>query len=634
MIQKNYAGLDGFVWWMGIVESRKDPLELGRCRVRVFGWHSPSLGDIPSEDLPWAVPINALNSPNFATPKEGDFVFGFFSDGRNAQVPLILGTIPSFALEKAKSDIGFNDLRTSADLASAPKKVISRTYSRTGGGAKLTQESPETYPKSRDLRMPTTSALARNDPNETHVVTSRKQRGPIAIPSSGLAMYNTPSPSYAPVYPYNQAMETESGHSLEFDDTPGAERVELAHRSGTMFEIQPNGTKVEEVVKDNYSVVMGDDYVYVMGKAIVSVDKDCTIKVTGNMKIDVGGNLEISAAGDVIISSGKDTKIASSDDVKIDARKNSSITGKSSARISSSGSTSVSGKRSTRVSSTGRTAISGIATSITSVSSIKTSRLSVAGKVSATGVSASGFGFSIPSFPALEAIASGIEAFAAAIPAVTALTSQLTALTSLTDIQSLMGSLNVAQLDGMLELAKVGDITKLVGSLGGPFGVAQLVAGVSPMGMAALVGGLNPASALLMANQLTSLKGDVAGGVMSNLMSKLPVTDISKFTSKLPIGKINEMTSLMKNPADISKLYSGMGASQIRSSITSMAPTQLKTVLSSMDAKSLQKTFTSLPGQELSKIQNKVGFDIKKAMSQKLKETTGKKYPVNLDFDL
>jgi hypothetical protein len=626
MIQKNYAGLDGFVWWMGVVESRKDPLEMGRCQVRVFGWHSPSLGDIPSEDLPWAVPVNAVNAPTFSTPKEGDFVFGFFADGRSAQVPLIMGSVPSFVIEKSEVNVGFNDLRTSRDLRTAPKKVISRKYSRTGGGATVTEEQPENYPKQRDLGNPTVTGLARNDPNETHVVTSRKQRGPIAIPSADGGRYNTPRPSYAPRYPYNQALETESGHSLEFDDTPGSERVEMAHRSGTMFEIQPNGTKVEEVVRDNYSVVMGSDFVYVMGKAIVSVDKDCTIKVTGNMKLQVGGDLDISAAGDVKISSGKDTKIASSDDVKIDAKKTSSITGKSSARISSSGSTSVSGKRSTRVTSSGRMAISGISTSITSVSSIKTSRLSVAGKVSATGVSSTASIFSIPAFPALEAIASGIEQFAAAIPAVADLTSQLTSLTSLTDIQSLMSTLDVAQLDGMLELANVADINKLVGSLGGPFGIAQLVAGVSPMGMAALMTGLNPTSALMMANQLTSLKGDIAGGVMSSFMDKLPVGDISKFTKNLPIGKINEMTSLM-NPAGVDKLFGGMASKQIKDAITSMAPTQVRNVLSSMNGQSLKKTFASLSGSEFQQIQKNIGYDLSKTINQKLKSSISK-YPI------
>ena len=29
------AGRNGFVWWVGTVESRQDPLKLGRCQVRI-----------------------------------------------------------------------------------------------------------------------------------------------------------------------------------------------------------------------------------------------------------------------------------------------------------------------------------------------------------------------------------------------------------------------------------------------------------------------------------------------------------------------------------------------------------------------------------------------------------------------
>ena len=49
------AGRNGFVWWIGIVESRNDPLKLGRCQVRIGGgWHSDNRLKVPTKDLPWA----------------------------------------------------------------------------------------------------------------------------------------------------------------------------------------------------------------------------------------------------------------------------------------------------------------------------------------------------------------------------------------------------------------------------------------------------------------------------------------------------------------------------------------------------------------------------------------------------
>ena len=37
----NIFNKDGFIWFIGVVESRTDdPLKAGRCRVRIYGYHS------------------------------------------------------------------------------------------------------------------------------------------------------------------------------------------------------------------------------------------------------------------------------------------------------------------------------------------------------------------------------------------------------------------------------------------------------------------------------------------------------------------------------------------------------------------------------------------------------------------
>ena len=35
----DFAGRDGFNWWVGEVESVEDPASLGRVKVRIVGWH-------------------------------------------------------------------------------------------------------------------------------------------------------------------------------------------------------------------------------------------------------------------------------------------------------------------------------------------------------------------------------------------------------------------------------------------------------------------------------------------------------------------------------------------------------------------------------------------------------------------
>ena len=98
---KNFIGHDGFIWWIGIVEDINDPLTLGRCKVRCFGYHPAKKTNlVPTEDLPWALSIHPLNTPNlYGAPKLGDWVFGFFLDSMSAQEPAILGYLPAIPEE-------------------------------------------------------------------------------------------------------------------------------------------------------------------------------------------------------------------------------------------------------------------------------------------------------------------------------------------------------------------------------------------------------------------------------------------------------------------------------------------------------------------------------------------------------
>ena len=93
---KNRIGHDNFHWWIGVVESsRQDPLNLGRCKVRVFGSHTDNLNLITTEGLPWAMPIKPTNaSLDFTALREGQYCFGFYLDGDAGQQPAILGTFP------------------------------------------------------------------------------------------------------------------------------------------------------------------------------------------------------------------------------------------------------------------------------------------------------------------------------------------------------------------------------------------------------------------------------------------------------------------------------------------------------------------------------------------------------------
>ena len=105
-----------FQWWIGQVAnsrswrdnqpkshflSRNDIPGWGyRYKVRIMGIHDSGCATIPSDALPWAqvmYPITAGGGQggSFESPsiKQGNIVFGFFLDGVDEQVPIIMGVL-------------------------------------------------------------------------------------------------------------------------------------------------------------------------------------------------------------------------------------------------------------------------------------------------------------------------------------------------------------------------------------------------------------------------------------------------------------------------------------------------------------------------------------------------------------
>ena len=89
-------------WFLGkVVDVENDPLQIGRVRVKIFGVYD---GVEKDEDLPWAqivVPtITGVHSygdnpvGQYLGLLVGTHVFGMFLDGKDSQLPLVLGSLP------------------------------------------------------------------------------------------------------------------------------------------------------------------------------------------------------------------------------------------------------------------------------------------------------------------------------------------------------------------------------------------------------------------------------------------------------------------------------------------------------------------------------------------------------------
>jgi hypothetical protein len=277
--QKEFAGKGNFTWWVGFVEDRQDPLKLGRVRVRCLGWHSDNLMELPTATLPWAMPCLPVNSPNPYAPREGDMVFGFFQDGEAAQEPVIMGVLPGIPIKAGNPQEAFNDPRTQEELSKAPVKPE--------------EKNTVNYP--RQLDEPTTSRLARNEKVTEGIVGYKKAK---------MLGKVEPLPYYDAKYPYNNVTETESGHALEFDDTPGKERVHVYHRSGSYIEWGPAGDRAERIQKNKFTVVVGDEEVYIQGDVRVYIDGNSTVDIGGDAKLTVGGDMTTDVGGDIKVTAG------------------------------------------------------------------------------------------------------------------------------------------------------------------------------------------------------------------------------------------------------------------------------------------------------------------------------------------
>jgi len=100
-------------WFIGLVIDVKDPLKLDRVKVRIQGIHTPDTTLIPNADLPWAqvaIPVTEGGSSGLganSSLKPRAQVYGIFLDGRNSQLPLVIGSIPK--IETFKNESGDAD---------------------------------------------------------------------------------------------------------------------------------------------------------------------------------------------------------------------------------------------------------------------------------------------------------------------------------------------------------------------------------------------------------------------------------------------------------------------------------------------------------------------------------------------
>jgi len=341
--KSNFMGLDGFVWFVGVVEDRSDPDALGRVRVRCLGFHTEDISALPTTDLPWAHVMHPVTDPSMhgmgSTPSflvEGSYVIGFFRDAEDKQQPIIIGSLPGNPEAAADPREGFNDPRGKdaiqtqykGDPAYGPYPVDGDTYTMASGHevgesdtSRLAQGiNSESHNKLIERR----SRRLRGDPSIPHVEGDEhppedhtgvpKATKPNLSTVSDIAeedprgFWEEPQPKgivkdadpyTSAQYPYNHVHESESGHIREIDDSPGAERLFTQHKSGTFEELHTNGDKVVKVIGDNYEIIAGGSNVYVSGSVNLTIAGTVREYIKGNYHLEVEGDYTQKIGGNI-----------------------------------------------------------------------------------------------------------------------------------------------------------------------------------------------------------------------------------------------------------------------------------------------------------------------------------------------
>jgi len=255
-------GLRDVLFFMGIVEKDHDVTLHDRIKVRCFGFHPPySSGEMDTDELPWATVVNGAQGATQGVPGNGEWVIGFFMDGRDAQHPVVLGTIPGQTLQAVAGSGLPNE--------SAHVKPTNRSVAEYG--------KPPTKPERSGERIEETQALLQLAAAKTDVPTADGNSwDEFGIPSP-------PGPEKAVTFrsPYTDSFVSIAGAGS------GTEYIILSHNEGSYVVIHPSGDITVKSFADRQDVTEGSSH------EVVSGTKNLTVEGNSyNLKVDGDINFE------------------------------------------------------------------------------------------------------------------------------------------------------------------------------------------------------------------------------------------------------------------------------------------------------------------------------------------------------
>ena len=166
---------------LGVIEDNADPLNQGRCRVRILGFHSPEKtfngeDGMAISDLPWAIPANPIQGGSISglgwsgVPVLGSHVCLFFIGGDH-NYPVYFATIAGIYKSKPDIKLGFSD-----PTGTYPKEINKPDFNSLASPTNTVFETPN-----NGVRVEYDSTPS----SEKYKVTLKVTNGIIEIDSAG-----------------------------------------------------------------------------------------------------------------------------------------------------------------------------------------------------------------------------------------------------------------------------------------------------------------------------------------------------------------------------------------------------------------------------------------------------------------
>ena len=306
------GGFRNLLWYVGVVEDRHDATNDGRVKVRAFGIHTEDKQAMPTADLPWAIVLDGSYGGVQKIPDVGDWVFGFFMDGDDAQHPMVMGRVPGVSLQ-LPPESGAPQEANYMPVESLPKYGKPPLHRHLGGEDAQVGQGP-------------IQAAAVKNGIESAIDGESWSEPPIISPEKNLD--NT---IYTSKNDNNYVVLSDS---REGDGT----YILISHASGSAVQIDSHGTILVKSFGDTYNSSEGftmnrtelDSHTNIGGDWAVRVERGSgKIWINGDLDIEcenfnvtARGSANINAAAGTNISGGKVGLFATSDDINLAANAN------------------------------------------------------------------------------------------------------------------------------------------------------------------------------------------------------------------------------------------------------------------------------------------------------------------------